>query len=104
MLKRSYLFFRAEPPVITTKPANAIIAVSESARLDCQASGFPRPEIRWLRVDSNLPLSRSSISPNGTLTITDTRRHDTGTYVCVAKNIFGVAKAYAPLVVQSKES
>ncbi|XP_062504646.1 roundabout homolog 1-like [Corticium candelabrum] len=89
-----------EPPVITTKPANAIIAVSESAKLDCQASGFPRPEIRWLKVDSNLPLSRSSISPNGTLTITDTRRHDTGTYVCVAENIFGVAKAYAPLVVQ----
>ena len=69
---------------------------------ECKARGFPKPQIRWQKLDSSLPRSRTSISREDSLTINSVQQSDAGTYVCLAESVFGVAKSYAILVVQSK--
>ena len=52
------------PPVITQSPHNLTISISQSAELQCKASGNPSPTIRWTH--GNRPvLVDSRISING---------------------------------------
>ncbi|XP_062506265.1 roundabout homolog 1-like isoform X1 [Corticium candelabrum] len=89
-----------DPPVITKQPSAVVSLESEEAKFHCKAEGFPTPKIRWLKLDSTLPRSRATMSLNDTLTIRNVHRHDAGTYVCLAENIFGVVRSYASLIVQ----
>ncbi|XP_062506729.1 roundabout homolog 1-like [Corticium candelabrum] len=89
-----------DPPVITKQPSAVVSLESEAVEFHCEAEGFPTPKIRWLKLDSTLPRSRATISLNDTLRITNIHRHDAGTYVCLAENIFGFARGFATLIVQ----
>ena len=91
-----------DPPVITKQPGAVVSLESEEAKFHCEAEGFPTPKIRWLKLDSTLPRSRATMSLNDTLTIRNIHRHDAGTYVCLAENIFGVVRSYASLIVQGQ--
>jgi hypothetical protein len=93
-----------DPPEIIKQPANVVVTASESAVFQCKATGFPKPQIRWKKLDANLPRSRTSISREDSLTISRVQKSDAGTYVCVAESVFGVAKSYAVLVVQTPVS
>ena len=90
--------------MITKQPESAVIIELGFATFNCEANGVPEPQIRWQRVNSHLSPSRSSVSPNGTLTIRDVYRSDADMYICVAENAFGIAKANATLVVEGSSS
>lgn len=91
-------------PEITKQPASVVITELGKAVFDCKARGFPGPRIRWQKLDSSLPRSRTSISREDSLTVNRVQQSDAGTYVCLAESVFGVAKNYAILVVQSSVS
>ncbi len=58
--------------------------------LECAASGWPRPEIRWNREGNRpLPLNRAIYVGGGALVITSLASHDEGTYICEATNGMG---------------
>jgi hypothetical protein len=91
----------AQPPVITKAPKDVIALERNTANFACQATGNPKPSFRWRRLDETpLPRARSKVSSNNTLTISSLRTQDAGSYVCEAKNVFGVTRAYATLAVK----
>ena len=91
----------AQPPVITKAPTDVIATENDRATFECQATANPRPSLSWRKLDKTpLPRVRSTISSNNTLTITNLRTLDEGSYVCEAENVFGVTHAYATLAVQ----
>ena len=67
----------------------------------CEARGTPNPTISWRRLDNSpLPKLRASVLLTKALRIVDIQQEDAGSYVCEAKNVFGLEQAYATLAVQ----
>ena len=92
------------PPKLTKIPHRSYtIYEGDSAKLVCEAFGFPTPVIQWARPFSALPKGRSSVS-NGTLSILDFRPEDSGTYMCTARNKLGSTRALTALGVRILES
>ena len=58
--------------------------------IECAATGWPRPQIRWFR-DANrpLPVGRSLYIDNGALVVTQLEYDDEGAYICEASNGVG---------------
>lgn len=73
------------------QPRNLEVAMGLDALLDCKApKGEPEPRIRWKKDGEALkPTERISITETGSLKIQDSRREDSGVYVCVAYNVAG---------------
>ena len=71
-------------PMITMNPAsvNADNGTTEVS-FTCNATGFPKPEIEWMKEDSFLPSSASG-QDTTTLTIGPVLFGDEGLYYCVA--------------------
>ncbi|VIO88235.1 Uncharacterized protein BM_BM11652 [Brugia malayi] len=67
----------------------------EQARLECKVDGNPEPNITWMRGGRPIEDMRNIIlSPRGeTMMILKSRRSDSGSYSCVAKNSAGEAEA-----------
>ncbi|XP_045059740.2 vascular cell adhesion protein 1 isoform X2 [Desmodus rotundus] len=90
-------------------PRNVSISVSPASTLEegrsvnmtCSSDGLPAPKIRWSRQlhDGSLRF----LSENTTLTLTSTRRGDSGTYVCEASNQAGTSRKEAELLIQGRE-
>ncbi|KAG7322273.1 hypothetical protein KOW79_013619 [Hemibagrus wyckioides] len=72
-------------------PQDVVIAVGESATLECQAPrGHPEPTTFWRKDKARLDLKDDRITiRGGKLTISNTRKSDGGMYVCVAANMVG---------------
>ncbi|XP_053097244.1 roundabout homolog 2 isoform X3 [Pangasianodon hypophthalmus] len=72
-------------------PQDVVIAVGESATLECQAPrGHPEPTTFWRKDKARLDLKDDRITiRGGKLTISNTRKSDGGMYVCVATNMVG---------------
>ncbi|XP_046717205.1 roundabout homolog 2-like isoform X1 [Silurus meridionalis] len=72
-------------------PQDVVIAVGESATLECQAPrGHPEPTTFWRKDKARLDLKDDRITiRGGKLTISNTRKNDGGMYVCVATNMVG---------------
>ena len=63
-----------------------------SLTLKCYAEGSPKPTLSWSKNGQPLESKgRISISDDGTMTIKNTRTHDTGRYRCSARNAIGEA-------------
>ncbi|NWV28006.1 IGS10 protein, partial [Origma solitaria] len=65
------------------------VAAGDTALLDCEAAGEPRPQIFWLLPSSEMISSstdRHSLYANGSLSISHTKLLDAGDYLCVARN------------------
>ena len=108
-------------PNITFPPDGLVYTVNETdpVTFNCSATGIPPPEITWIRngvtldrnVDSRISLSNPSdpepvptaigniSSVSRSLTISNTRDNDSGTYTCVAAN----GNAMTPNVTQNFE-
>jgi hypothetical protein len=89
-----------EAPVIAKFPTDQVVDQGNTILLECKADGYPDPEIHWHKLNSTLPLSRSSVNENGSLVIENVRKGDTGSYACLAKTLFGSASAYARITVR----
>ncbi|XP_062857960.1 hemicentin-1 [Trichomycterus rosablanca] len=83
------------PPVIqgNKDAAEELTTVLDSSvNIECVASGFPPPQLNWLK--NGLPLAVSShvrlLSAGQVLRIARTQVSDGGTYTCVASNRAGV--------------
>uniref|UniRef100_A0A8C4ZCH9 Uncharacterized protein n=1 Tax=Gadus morhua TaxID=8049 RepID=A0A8C4ZCH9_GADMO len=97
------------PPDFALHPRNQVASVGRTVTFQCQASGSPQPAIFWQRegseegfvfcCDPPQPSSRLSVSPSGSLTISDVQRADAGLYSCQALNIAGSVITKAQLEV-----
>jgi len=57
--------------------------------LDCTVSAFPKADVKWKKVDGQLPINRFNEEANGTLLIREASSEDSGTYVCTTTNELG---------------
>ena len=74
-------YFTVSPPAQFEVNENLTLSIS------CQADGFPTPKVTWLKGNRQLPSGRSMVSDDGTLTIWDTKKGDSGTYNCVGSRV-----------------
>uniref|UniRef100_A0A146L1T0 Roundabout 2 n=1 Tax=Lygus hesperus TaxID=30085 RepID=A0A146L1T0_LYGHE len=73
------------PPIIEVGPANQTLPLHSVTTLPCQASGDPKPRVKWLKNGSAIsPRNRVTIFDNGTLQIDDLESSDSGLYTCTA--------------------
>ncbi|KAM5294057.1 vascular cell adhesion protein 1 isoform 2-T2 [Glossophaga mutica] len=90
-------------------PRNITVSVSPSPTLEegqsvnmtCSSDGLPAPRIQWSRQlrDGSLQF----LAENTTLTLTSTRRGDSGIYVCEGSNQAGTSRKEVELIVQGRE-
>ena len=66
-----------------------VINESQSAILNCSASGYPPPVVAWSKVNGSLPKERFLVDSSGKLELKNATVHDSGTYQCKASNILG---------------
>ena len=74
-----FLSFCPVPVQFTEVPQNLTVNTSTPLVLNCDATGFPEPKIRW---------EKSGIHLCGTkqLKISSTNTNDAGEYICIASN------------------
>ncbi|KAK5616712.1 Roundabout 2 [Crenichthys baileyi] len=72
-------------------PQDVVVAVGETASFECQPPrGHPEPTIFWRKDKTRLDLKDDRITVRGgKLTISNTRKSESGIYVCVASNMVG---------------
>lgn len=79
----------AAPRIRTGRKANPRVKAGDTAVLDCEVIGEPKPKIFWL-LPSNDMISfskgRYTFHANGSLSINKVKLLDAGEYVCVARN------------------
>ncbi|XP_031573059.1 basement membrane proteoglycan-like [Actinia tenebrosa] len=88
-----------EPPSVVISPPHLIVNESNSAIFHCSASGYPRPEIVWTKVNRLLAGNRSVVDSTGKIQIMNVLPNDTGIYQCQASSILGKVRDTARLVV-----
>jgi len=79
------------PPRFPITPPGQVIGVlKKAAILQCEAVGYPTPEVKWSRSPpSPFPQGRSAVI-NGSLHINNTEGSDGGVYICTATNKHGM--------------
>uniref|UniRef100_A0A3Q2VHW0 Roundabout, axon guidance receptor, homolog 2 (Drosophila) n=1 Tax=Haplochromis burtoni TaxID=8153 RepID=A0A3Q2VHW0_HAPBU len=72
-------------------PQDVVVAVGETASFECQPPrGHPEPTTFWRKDKTRLDLKDDRITVRGgKLTISNTKKSDSGIYVCVATNMVG---------------
>ncbi|ROT64498.1 putative Down syndrome cell adhesion molecule-like protein Dscam2 [Penaeus vannamei] len=70
---------------------NLTAAWKEDVSLPCGAVGVPEPVLKWSHERLEIPDThpRFTVQPDGTLTLTDIQRSDSGRYTCTASNHHG---------------
>ena len=72
-------------------PQNTEVGIGDTAIMRCKPpKGLPEPRIKWKKDGETIhPHGRITVHESGNLIIQDSRREDSGNYVCVAHNIAG---------------
>ncbi|XP_071582358.1 basement membrane-specific heparan sulfate proteoglycan core protein isoform X12 [Temnothorax nylanderi] len=86
------------PPMVVLVPGDMLV-------LTCTAIGVPIPEINWRLNWGHIPAKCTSVSTNGTGTLTcpDIQPEDQGAYSCEALNVGGFVFAVPDAIVVVKE-
>ncbi|KAM9212162.1 hemicentin-1 [Dugong dugon] len=89
------------PSVIGPNPENVTVVVNNFVSLTCEVSGFPPPDINWLKNEQPInPNTNALIVPGGrTLQIIRARISNGGEYTCIAINQAGESKKKVSLTV-----
>uniref|UniRef100_A0A8C1SVT8 Contactin 1 n=1 Tax=Cyprinus carpio TaxID=7962 RepID=A0A8C1SVT8_CYPCA len=78
------------PADIKVKSPDTYTLLGQNITLECFALGNPIPQIRWRKVDGDLPVERHNISMSGSLLhLYDIQYEDEGLYECEADNSKG---------------
>uniref|UniRef100_A0A8C1KJ36 Contactin 1 n=1 Tax=Cyprinus carpio TaxID=7962 RepID=A0A8C1KJ36_CYPCA len=78
------------PADIKVKSPDTYTLLGQNVTLECFALGNPIPQIRWRKVDGDLPVERHNISMSGSLLhLYDIQYEDEGLYECEADNSKG---------------
>ncbi|KAL9952195.1 hypothetical protein ACROYT_G039410 [Oculina patagonica] len=92
-------------PAFDLRPKNTTARVNDHLWIHCNATGNPKPKIRWSKEQKNgdkLDKDRFIQHPNGTLQIKNVRLEDQGWYYCIAANHAEMKHSKFSLVVQTK--
>ncbi|XP_044798654.2 hemicentin-1 isoform X4 [Bubalus bubalis] len=89
------------PSVIGPNPENLTVVVNNFISLTCEVSGFPPPDLSWLKNEQPIkPNTNALIVPGGrTLQIIRAKVSDGGEYTCIAINQAGEGKKKLSLTV-----
>ena len=81
-------FFSVVPPEVTVSPQSPQVVKGKNVILFCDATGVPKPSLKWTKDDSSIVLSES---PNLTFPNVDRPGNpsDTTQYHCTASNGYG---------------
>ncbi|XP_070568569.1 protein sax-3-like [Ptychodera flava] len=86
------------PPTLSRRPQDARITTGSTARLQCEAHGYPKPTIRWLK-DNEMISNPRITARDSMLTIMNAQISDSGIYLCIASNPAGSVNVSAVLEV-----
>ncbi|KAM4812745.1 hemicentin-1 [Urocitellus parryii] len=89
------------PSVIGPNPENLTVVVNNFIALTCEVSGFPPPDLSWLKNEQPIkPNTNALIVPGGrTLQIIRAKVSDGGEYTCIAISQAGESKKKVSLTV-----
>uniref|UniRef100_A0A8C2SL26 Hemicentin-1 n=1 Tax=Capra hircus TaxID=9925 RepID=A0A8C2SL26_CAPHI len=89
------------PSIIGPNPENLTVVVNNFITLTCEVSGFPPPDLSWLKNEQPIKLNTNAlIVPGGrTLQIIRAKVSDGGEYTCIAINQAGESKKKVSLTV-----
>ncbi|KAM4861104.1 hemicentin-1 [Thomomys bottae] len=89
------------PSVVGPNPENLTVVVNNFISLTCEVSGFPPPDLSWLKNEQPIkPNTNALIVPGGrTLQIIRAKVSDGGEYTCIAINQAGESKKKVSLTV-----
>ncbi|KAF1390064.1 hypothetical protein PFLUV_G00054230 [Perca fluviatilis] len=87
-------------PQIAALPETKEVTVGSDAVLPCVATGYPVPEIKWSKVEGELP--PKCFQDVNALTVPRVTHEDSGTYVCTASNKQGKVEAFTTLEVHER--
>ncbi|XP_070400895.1 basement membrane-specific heparan sulfate proteoglycan core protein isoform X2 [Nothobranchius furzeri] len=87
-------------PQIAALPEAKEVTVGSDAVMPCVASGFPVPDIKWSKMEGELPPKCSQEA--NVLTVPRVSHEDSGTYVCTASNKQGKVEAFTRLEVHER--
>ncbi|XP_040902816.1 basement membrane-specific heparan sulfate proteoglycan core protein isoform X8 [Toxotes jaculatrix] len=87
-------------PQIAALPETKEVTVGSDAVLPCVASGYPVPEIKWSKLEGELP--PKCFQEVNVLTVPRVSHDDSGTYVCTASNKQGKVEAFTTLLVHER--
>ncbi|KAM6127496.1 immunoglobulin superfamily member 10 [Phoenicopterus ruber ruber] len=79
----------AAPQIKHNYKTHVKVKAGDTAFLDCEAAGEPKPKIFWLLPSSDMISSstaRHLLHANGSLSVSQVKLLDAGEYVCVARN------------------
>ena len=93
-----FLHYFTVAALINQKPSPIVAEVGENVRLQCKATGLPKPTITWRRAFGSLPRGKTAVD-DGKLTIRNIAKADSGDYACSAKNFLGQDFAVAQVMV-----
>uniref|UniRef100_A0A8C1KLA8 Contactin 1 n=1 Tax=Cyprinus carpio TaxID=7962 RepID=A0A8C1KLA8_CYPCA len=92
------------PADIKVKSPDTYTLLGQNVTLECFALGNPIPQIRWRKVDGDLPVERHNISMSGSLLhLYDIQYEDEGLYECEADNSKGKDRHKVHLYVEAPE-
>ncbi|KAJ8985113.1 hypothetical protein NQ317_012763 [Molorchus minor] len=88
-------------PIFTVQPENVETPIGGTVKLECLATGNPKPEITWFKDDIEIRSEgRIRIVEDGSLLeIKDAKESDSALYICEASNELGIREVSAKVKV-----
>ncbi|XP_062437683.1 hemicentin-1 [Rhea pennata] len=89
------------PSVVGTNPENLTVVVNNFISLTCEVTGFPPPDLSWLKNGKPVSLNTNTFIVPGarTLQIPRAKLSDDGEYTCIARNQAGESQKKSFLTV-----
>uniref|UniRef100_A0A669QE89 Hemicentin 1 n=1 Tax=Phasianus colchicus TaxID=9054 RepID=A0A669QE89_PHACC len=102
MINASNAFLSAVPPsVVGANPENLTVVVNNFISVTCEVTGFPPPDLSWLKNGKPISLNTNTFIVPGarTLQIPQAKLSDDGEYTCIARNQAGESQKKSFLTV-----